>query len=107
MLTIEELASILLFATLPAVELEHLAKRAADIHLATGEYAVHEGEDRALFVVLEGRIEVTKRFDGIERTIGWRALGKIFGEVPIVLGGPFIGNFRAAEHDSTSRKQLA
>ncbi|HEX9302589.1 MAG TPA: cyclic nucleotide-binding domain-containing protein, partial [Casimicrobiaceae bacterium] len=97
MLTIEELASIPLFATLPAVQLEHLAKRAADIHLAAGEYAVHEGEERALFAVLAGKIEVTKRFDGIERTIGWRAPGKIFGEVPIVLGGPFIGNFRAAE----------
>ena len=97
MLTIEELASIPLFAALPAVQLEHLAKRAADIHLAAGEYAVHEGEERALFAVLAGKIEVTKRFDGIERTIGWRAPGKIFGEVPIVLGGPFIGNFRAAE----------
>jgi thioredoxin reductase (NADPH) len=97
MLTIEELASIPLFATLPAVELEHLARRAADIHLAAGEYAVHEGEERALYAVLAGKIEVTKRFDGIERTIGWRAPGKIFGEVPIALGGPFVGSYRAAE----------
>lgn len=97
MLTTEELASIPLFSTLPAVELEHLAKRAADIHLAAGEYAVHEGEDRALFAVLSGKIEVTKRIEGIERTIGWRVPGKIFGEVPIALGGPFIGSYRAAE----------
>ncbi len=87
MLTIEELSSIPLFAALPAVELEHLAKRAADVHLAAGEYAVHEGEDRALFAVLAGKIEVTKHFDGIERTIGWRTRGKIFGEVPLALGG--------------------
>src|SRR6266498_452069 len=103
MLTIEELASISLFSKLPAVELEHLAKKAADIHLAAGEYAVHEGENRALFVVLAGKIEVTKRIDGIERTIGWRVPGKIFGEVPLALGGPFIGSYRAAEPSRVMR----
>ncbi|HEX9275143.1 MAG TPA: FAD-dependent oxidoreductase [Casimicrobiaceae bacterium] len=97
MLTIEELASIPIFSKLPVVELEHLAKRAADMQLAAGEYAVHEGEERALFAVIAGKIEVTKRIDGIERTIGWRTPGKIFGEVPLALGGPFIGSYRAAE----------
>jgi thioredoxin reductase (NADPH) len=97
MLTPEELVTIPLFSTLPADELEQLAKRVADIHLTAGEYAVHEGEERALFAVLAGKIEVTKQIDGIERTIGWRAPGKIFGEVPIALGGPFIGSYRAAE----------
>src|SRR5215831_8878218 len=97
MLTTEELGSIPLFSKLPVGELEHLAARVADIQLAVGEYAVHEGEERALFAVLAGKIEVTKRFDGVERTIGWRAPGKIFGEVPIALGGPFIGSYRAAE----------
>src|SRR5690348_7305235 len=97
MLTAEELATIPLFSDLPADELRHLASRAADMQLAPGEYAVHEGEERALFAVLAGKIEVTKRFDGVERTIGWRVPGKIFGEVPIALGGPFIGSYRAAE----------
>lgn len=96
MLTLEELAGVPLFSTLPAGELENVARRAADIQLAAGEYAVHEGEERALFVVLPGRIEVTKRFDGVERTIGWRAPGQIFGEVPLALGGPFMGSYRAA-----------
>ncbi len=96
MLTIDELAAIPLFSKLPAVELERLAQTAADIHLAPGEYAVHEGEARALFAVLAGKLEVTKLFDGIERTIGWRSPGQIFGEVPIALGGPFLGSYRAA-----------
>jgi len=97
MMTTEELAGIPLFSKLPAEALRRLAGKAADIQLATGEYAVHEGEERALFAVVSGKIEVTKRFDGIERTIGWRLRGKIFGEVPIALGGPFIGSYRAAE----------
>lgn len=103
MLTIEELATIPLFSKLPTVELEHVARKAADIHLAAGEYAVHEGEERALFAVLEGKIEVIKRIDGIDRTIGWRVPGKIFGEVPIALGGPFIGSYRAAERSRVIR----
>jgi thioredoxin reductase (NADPH) len=103
MLTTEDLVSIPLFAKLPGRALEHLANGAADIELAAGEYAVHEGEDRALFAVLAGKIEVTKRIDGIERTIGWRLPGKIFGEVPIALGGPFIGSYRAAERSRVVR----
>ncbi|HVO90862.1 MAG TPA: FAD-dependent oxidoreductase [Casimicrobiaceae bacterium] len=97
MLTTEELAGIPLFSNVPVDDLAHLANGTADMHLAAGEYAVHEGEERALFAVLAGKIEVTKRFDGIERTIGWRTPGKVFGEVPIALGGPFIGSYRAAE----------
>src|SRR5215831_7772813 len=97
MLTVDELASVPLLSAVPASELENLARRVADIRLAAGEYSVHEGEERALFLVLAGKIEVTKRFDGVERTIGWRAPGQIYGEVPIALGGPFIGGYRAAQ----------
>lgn len=95
MLTTEELARIPLFETLPAHELEHLARHAADIRLSPGEYAVAEGGARALYVVLEGEIEVTKQFDGVERRIGSRLPGAIFGEVPIALGGVFLGSYRA------------
>jgi thioredoxin reductase (NADPH) len=97
MLTVDELASVPLLSTVPPRELESLARRAADIRLGTGEYSVHEGEERALFIVLAGKIEVTKRFDGVERTIGWRAPGQIYGEVPLALGGVFLGSYRATE----------
>ena len=97
MLTVDDLEGVPLFAGLPESELARVVGKAADIRLAPGEYAVHEGEQRALFVVLDGNIEVTKRFDGVERTIGRRVAGQIFGEVPIALGGPFIGSYRATE----------
>ena len=35
--------------------------------------------------------------DGIERTLGWRVPGTIFGEVPIAFGTPFAGGYRASE----------
>jgi thioredoxin reductase (NADPH) len=97
MLTIDDVRAIPLFATLAASELERLAKTSADIHLAAGEFAVPEGGDRALYAVLSGRIQVVKLFDGIERTLGWRLPGTIFGEVPITFGTTFVGGYRASE----------
>ena len=97
MLTIDDVRSIPLFSTLAVGDLERLAQTSADLHLGTGEFAVHEGGERALFAVLAGRIEVVKLVDGIERTLGWRLPGAIFGEVPIALGTPFPGGYRAAE----------
>src|SRR5499433_4391283 len=97
MLTPEDIASIPLFAGLPHADRERVAQAAADLHLRPGEYAVHEGEERALYAVLSGKIEVTKRMEGVEKTIGWRVPGTIFGEVPITLGAAFPGSFRAAE----------
>ena len=97
MLTTDELAAIPLFSTLQMAELTNLARATADIHLRTGEYAVHEGEEPALFLVLSGNIEVIKFVDGVERKIGMRAPGKIFGEVPLFYGTQFQSGGRASE----------
>jgi thioredoxin reductase (NADPH) len=103
MLTIDDLATIPLFSSLPAANLERLARTSADLHLSSGEFAVPEGGERALFAVLTGKIEVVKRIDGVERTLGWRLPGTIFGEVPIALGTPFPGGYRAAEPSRVMR----
>src|SRR5207248_11095738 len=83
MLTIDDVRSFPLFSTLALAELERLAKTSADLHLSAGEFAVNEGGERALYAVLAGKIEVVKLFDGVERTLGWRVPGTLFGEVPI------------------------
>lgn len=98
MLTIDEIRAVPLFSNLATAELELLQKTSADIHLGAGEYAMHEGAlDRALFAVLSGKMEVVKLFDGVERTLGWRVAGSIFGEIPIAIGSPFYGSYRASE----------
>ena len=97
MLTIDDIRSVPLFASLGPAELERLAQTSADLHLAAGQFAVTEGGDRALYAVLAGRIEVVKVVDGVERRLGWRVPGNIFGEVPIALGTPFPGGYRASE----------
>lgn len=103
MLTIEEIQAIPLFSTLAPTELQRVAQAAADVHLSAQEFAVHEGGECALFAVLAGKIEVVKLIDGIERTLGWRVPGTIFGEVPIALGTPFPGGYRAAEPSRVMR----
>jgi len=105
-LTVEEIAAIPLFSALPAGEQERLARGSADLQLGVGEFAVHEGGEGALFVVLSGKIEVIKTFDGIVRTLGWRLPGTIFGEVPIALGTPFPGGYRAAEPSRVMRLEI-
>ena len=99
MLTVEDVAAVPLFSGLPAAELERLARTSADLHLSPGEFAVPEGGERALFAVLSGKIEVVKTIDGVERTLGWRIPGTIFGEVPIALGTPFPGAVAAVSKD--------
>src|SRR5262245_7569904 len=93
----DEIGAVSAFAALGAAERDRLSRVAADISLTPGEYAAYEGDERALFAVLEGRIEAVKLVDGIERVLGERAVGEIFGEVPLTLGTLFPVGFRAAE----------
>jgi thioredoxin reductase (NADPH) len=101
--TTEEIGRVGLFAGLDPAQREELSRAAADISLAAGEYAAHEGGERALYAVLEGRIEPVKNVDGIERVVGERHPGEIFGEVPIALGTVFPVGFRAAERSRVMR----
>lgn len=103
MLTIDDIRVVPLFSTLAASDLERVAQTSADLRLATGEWAVAEGGERALFAVLAGRIEVVKMFDGVERRLGWRLPGGIFGEVPLASGSPFPGGYRATEPSRAMR----
>ena len=103
MLTPDEVRAIPLFGSLSDADVERLVRTCADIRLRPGEYAVHEGGERALYAVLSGKLEVVKHFDGIERTLGWRLPGTIFGEVPLAFATPFPGGYRAAEASRVMR----
>ena len=103
MVTAEEVGAVTVFASLEVDARDRLSRVSADIALAPGEYAANQGDDRALFAVLEGRIEPVKLVDGIESVVGERHPGDIFGEVPIVLGTVFPVGFRAAEQSRVMR----
>jgi thioredoxin reductase (NADPH) len=103
MVTAEEIGEVAVFSALPVAAREQLARVAADISLVAGEFAAHEGDERAIFAVLDGRIEATKSVDGVERVVGERHPGDVFGEVPIALGTVFPVGFRAAEASRVMR----
>jgi thioredoxin reductase (NADPH) len=97
MFTIDELATIPLFSALEDKALEYLAGEVEDIHLMPGEYVAHEGESRALAIVVEGKAELTKLVNGIEQVIGVRLPGDLGGEIPMTLGTPLPASMRAVE----------
>lgn len=97
MITVDELRSIRIFAALPPEALAFLTRAVEDIRLVAGEYFAHEGDERALFIVVEGGAEITKVVNGEERVIGTRTPGRFFGEVPMTLSTPFPASGRAVE----------
>jgi thioredoxin reductase (NADPH) len=101
--TADEIAKVSVFASLDPEALERLAGVAADISLLPGEYAAPQGGERALFGLLAGHIEVVMLTDGIERRVGEREPGDVFGEVPITLGTVFPVGFRATEPSRVMR----
>ena len=107
MVTPEEVAQVTVFAGLGAVGRDRLSRVAADITLGPGEYAVHEGDERALFALLEGRIEAVKTVDGLDKVLGQRVPGDIFGEVSIVIGTTHPVGFRAAERSRVMRVEAS
>jgi thioredoxin reductase (NADPH) len=106
MVTAEEIGRFAVFADLEPAELDRLARVVADITLVPGEFAVHEGDGRALFGVLTGRIQVLRRVDGVESVIGERKPGDIFGEMSIAFGMLHPGGFQAVETTRVFRIEL-
>jgi thioredoxin reductase (NADPH) len=101
--TTDEIGGVPLFANLDESQRERVSRVAADISLVAGEYAAPQGGERALFALLEGRIEPVQLVDGVERPVGERHPGDVFGEVPLVLGTVFPVGFRAAEASRVMR----
>lgn len=97
MVTSEEIGRFEVFASLDRADRARLCRVAADISLNPGEYAVHEGDERTLFGVLEGWMEVVSVVDGVEHVIGERRPGDVFGEMSIALGIRHPAGLRAAE----------
>ena len=106
MVTAEEIGRVAVFADLEPAQRDWLARVVADITLAPGESAVNEGDARALFGLLEGRIEVFRLADGMDSLIGERVPGDVFGEMAIAFGMMHPNGFRATEVTRVFRLEL-
>jgi len=68
---------------------------AAEIHLRPGELLGRQGDPPFFSVIVEGEVQVTKRFDGQEISLGKQGVGAFLGEIPLLLGGTFVGSVYA------------
>lgn len=85
MLCVEELLSFDLFQKVSPDRLDWLCDRLQEIELASGEILVRQGESsRGFFVVLAGRIGITRLSEGVEMPIGQHEAPAFFGEVQVL-----------------------
>ena len=89
MLCVQELLSVELFQALPRDRLDWMCDRAKAIELGSGEVLAHEGDPpRGFFILLCGRIGLTRHSDGIEIPIGQHEAPAFFGEIPVLTDEP-------------------
>jgi sigma-B regulation protein RsbU (phosphoserine phosphatase) len=92
------IGKIPLFAGLPRVELERLAKTLQACEFPEQAILFQEGEtDEACFLILEGQVEIIKSMgDANERNLGVRSEGTLLGEMSLFsLGGTHTASVRA------------
>ena len=107
MLTHDDVRSVPLFETLAPSDVDLLVRSSADLQVPAGEVVLHPGADeRALYVVLAGNVQVFVRSDGVERDLYQLGSGDVFGVVPITLGTKFLGGYRATEPTRVMRVGL-
>jgi CRP-like cAMP-binding protein len=95
MVTSTDLAQVPLFAEVEEAERQRLARKAADIRLAPGEFLIREGEEPRFFVIFAGELLVLKNIVGQFRDLGRSVAGEFSGETPIFMGVPQIVSLRA------------
>jgi len=108
MITGEELRICKVFECLDAAERDRLATKAADIYVRPDEYLIREGETPHFFVLLEGKLKLSKEVLGRERFFDEikYATGDFFGEVPILLGTSSLASLKAVTWCRVARFDL-
>ena len=88
-MSIEFLRRLPLFAGLPEADLEQLYNRAEPMTLKPGDLLIEEGAPGdALFVLIDGQLQVTKRSGGHDVKVDVRLPGAVIGEMSLVDNAP-------------------
>src|SRR5580692_4348597 len=95
MIQSDELLALPLYAGLPEALRARLASRAADYRVDAGEWLVQEGSRPYFWTVLDGQVEVVKRFGSHVSSFATFVPGEYFGESPLLLGAPVYVGVRA------------
>ncbi|WP_392533440.1 sensor histidine kinase [Nostoc sp. C117] len=96
MLCIEELIDLEPFQQLSQEQLEWVCDRAQTVELRAAEVLVHEGDPgHGLFILVKGKINLTRRSEGVEIPIGQHKAPSFFGEIPVLTDEPVPVTIRA------------
>ena len=88
-MTLDELRRVPLFADLSEEDLEQLYEMAKTISIPAGELVFEEGSPGdALYVVLDGELEVSKRQGGQDVVLAVRRAGEFIGEMSLLEQAP-------------------
>lgn len=96
MLCVEDLLSLDLFQSLPPDRLDWVCARTQAIHLNSSELLVQEGDPpRGFFMLLAGRVGLTRKSEGTEMPIGQHEAPAFIGEIPVLTDEPTPVSVRA------------
>ncbi len=88
-MTLDELRRVPLFADLSEEDLERLYQMAKTVSIPAGELVFEEGSPGdALYVVLDGELEVSKRQSGQDVVLAVRRVGEFIGEMSLLEQAP-------------------
>jgi len=88
-MSIEFLRNLPLFASLPEADLEVLYAQAEPIEIQPGDLLIEEGAPGdALFVLIDGQLQVTKRSGGHDVKVDVRLPGAVIGEMSLIDNAP-------------------
>ncbi|MBE9106335.1 cyclic nucleotide-binding domain-containing protein [Nostoc cf. edaphicum LEGE 07299] len=96
MLCVEELINLDPFQQLPKERLQWVCDRAQTVELSAGEVLSYEGDPVCrLFILVKGKINITRRSQGVEIPIGQHEAPSFFGEIPVLTDEPAPVTMRA------------
>ncbi|MGF1482540.1 MAG: ATP-binding protein [Cyanophyceae cyanobacterium] len=95
MLCIDELLALEPFQHLPQDKLEWVCDRAQELQLPRGTILMEEGGNpNGLFILLQGRVSITRLSEGVEMPIGQHQAPAFFGEIPVLTDDPVLVSMR-------------
>ncbi|MDZ8030758.1 ATP-binding protein [Nostoc sp. DedSLP04] len=96
MLCVEELINLDPFQQLPKERLQWVCDRAQTVELSPGDVLSYEGDPVCrLFILVKGKINMTRRSEGVEIPIGQHEAPSFFGEIPVLTDEPAPVTMRA------------
>jgi thioredoxin reductase (NADPH) len=95
MITPEDLNEVRIFSCLEEQDRRRFAQKAAELYMREGEWLIREGEIPYFYVLLEGKMQLSKEILGKSQDFTEYEAGDFFGEVPILLGITSLASLRA------------